>query len=200
MPVYEIGHEKDDDSGTWMPDDLRRVLREQTTQAHDDTESAFAAIDMTTPEGLEATLRAHVTALSLLLPHVASHPVFAEEIGRLRDLAISSLAATGAAPTTSSSRDVGTLEPLAVAYVVLGSRLGSRVISARLKAAQVPEGSAAHAYFRDEGSGPAWQKLREMLGSFFGGQTALVADACAAFQVFQQEAARFAPRVAVKGV
>ena len=200
MPIYEFGHEQDDDSGIRVPVDLRRVLREQTTQVHEDTESAFAAIDMTTPEGLVATLRAHVAALSSLLPNVASHPVFAEEIGRLHDLAVSSLAATGAAPAGSSSRDVAGLDPLAVAYVVLGSRLGARVISARLQAAQVPEGSAAHSYFRDEGSGTAWQKLREMLGSFPGEHTALVEDTRAAFQIFQQAAARFAPRVAVKGV
>ncbi|RIV86103.1 hypothetical protein D2V17_10110 [Aurantiacibacter xanthus] len=183
-----------------MAADLRRVLRDQTTQVHEDTESAFAAIDLTTPEGLDATLRAHIAALSSLLPNLAPCPVFAEEIGRLRDLAVASLAATGAAPVPSPSRDAAALDPLAVAYVVLGSRLGARVIAARLRAAQVPEGSAAYAYFRDEGSGAAWQTLRQMLASFPGEHTAIVADTSAAFRIFQQEAARFAPRFAVKEV
>ncbi|WP_137681718.1 biliverdin-producing heme oxygenase [Aurantiacibacter suaedae] len=169
-------------------------------QAHEDTESAFAAFDITTREGLEATLRAHAAALSSLLPSVSSHPIFTEEIGRLRDLAVCSLAATGAAPATSFIRDVGALKPLAVAYVVLGSRLGARLISARLNAAQVPHDSAAHAYFRDEGSGPAWQKLQEMLAALPREETAIVADTRAAFEVFQQEAARFASRLTVKEV
>ena len=169
---------------------MRSALRAGTRAAHDATEALFDRFDLVTDAGLQATLRAHIGALTALLPSLAADPLFAGEASRLRDLALGSLEhSSGVAETFAAPEEGGQAIPaLAAAYVIFGSRLGSRVIARRLMAAGILAETGAHAYFCDQGSGEAWQSLLSQLDAYEDCEAALVDGANAAFAMFQEQA------------
>lgn len=163
------------------------MLRCETATVHDAVEEAFDVFDLRRIDGIEPVLRAHFRALSRLLPSLEGHPEFHDEVARLRELARESHRSISNLALGDDLMPVR-LHPLAVAYVVLGSRLGARVISARLDQADEQYDAAAKEYFTDDRSRPFWKALLGELQHQRASTQAIVDDARAAFQVFLQEA------------
>ena len=143
-------------------DTLRDFLRTRTRAAHDRVDAAFGAFDLGVRAEYVAFLQAHHAALSSLppltpcgLPPVDQCPLLETD---LRDL--------GAAPPTGLPplRFDGTAEAQALGayYVVVGSRLGARLLADRLRRCGAPHARAAR-YLTDQSAAPAWAALRARL-------------------------------------
>lgn len=172
-----------------MTADLRLRLRKDTRVEHERVEAEFARLDLNDPVGLQCTVRAHARALARLLPSLAPLPEMRREAERLHALALQ--AAEGITPDEAQPVPEGqTLHPLAVAYVILGSRLGARVIAAELNRDNVRSRPKDFEYFVDDNSRPAWSALLQLLDSCTDATDLVVADATAAFGVFGSEARR----------
>lgn len=144
-------------------------------------------MDLAEQGGLRATLHAHDRAISRLLPSLASVPELHGEAMRLHGLARQSLAASGGESAEEEPQEQ-LLHPLAVAYVLLGSRLGSRVISADLERRGATLDSGEYAYFTDDNSRSSWKALLRLLDASEDCVDRLTADAIGAFDVFASEA------------
>lgn len=178
-----------------MAKGLRQHLREATQATHLQVEAAFAQLDIAERGGLDATLRAHDQAISRLLPSLSAIPDMHDEAIRLRQLVRQSLAALDSdavagdvVASDAVASDAVSLHPLAAAYVLLGSRLGSRVISAglRQRGANVDEGQFA--YFTDDNSRDQWKSLLRLLDLTEDSIDQVTADTIGAFDVFAFEA------------
>lgn len=166
---------------------LRDHLRRETGAMHEEVEAAFAQHDLTQPEGLGDTLRAHIRAMARLLPSMSDAPGYRQEIERLLDLARSSYTQVSDEPVESQGTS-SRLHPFAVAYVILGSRLGSRVITARLKRAGIEYDNPAFSYFTDDQSRQHWQDLLRALEDSGDQADTILADTTSAFNIFREEA------------
>lgn len=105
---------------------------------------------------------AHLAALDMLLPSLSDATRYLIEIERLRDLAARSAAALDAPAPPSHITDAK-FDPLAVAYVVLGSRLGAKIVTRRLDACGTVWDADVRGYFADEGSTGHWRALCDEL-------------------------------------
>lgn len=177
----------------------REYLNRETRSEHTAVEAAFDAFDMATGEGMDAILTAHIGAMDRLLPALSDHPEYRDEIVRLRSLASLSRDALDLPERAKTPRQAEALHPLAIAYVVLGSRLGARVISRRLDKQAVRWNDDVRGYFTDEGSGPAWSLLCEELetGHWDAELTDIADDAQRVFALYGEEARALSPAVAM---
>ena len=173
---------------------MRALLRERSRDRHVATEAAFESYDLNEEMGLTGALRAHALALSQLLPALDDAPEYRVEVQRLLDLTISGLAALEAPRPSSQSAEEWSgppvMNPLGVAYVVLGSRLGARVIARGLHPTTSDRMKRARAYFVDEASAPAWRHLQAELSTQRSAidQDDIVGAALAAFRIFESAA------------
>ncbi|MBY6013906.1 hypothetical protein KUV75_03175 [Qipengyuania gaetbuli] len=173
----------------------REYLNRETRGEHNAVEAAFDTLDMATGEGMDAILTAHIGAMDRLLPALSDHPAYRDEIARLRSLASLSRDALDLPERADTPRQAAALHPLAIAYVVLGSRLGARVISRRLDRQAVRWSDDVRGYFTDEGSGPAWAKLCEELetGHSDAELADIADDAQRVFALYGEEARALSP-------
>ncbi len=182
-----------------MTPTLRQRLRQETGDMHERVEDAFALLDLGERNGIAATLDAHIQVLSRLLAGMASHPDYAtadgageeyrQEIRRLHDLAVQSRAHFGdAGANASGAIEPFTVHPLSAAYVIFGSRLGSRVIAANMRRNEVDWPKDAIAYFTDDETREYWQSLLCAFGNNEGNADIIVADAVKTFELFLAEA------------
>lgn len=154
---------------------------------HEEVEAVFDMYDITQPEGMGHTLRAHIRAMERLLPSLSDAPSYQQETRRLQELARSSYAASGGVSFECEGA-VPCLHPLSAAYVILGSRLGSRVITARLKRAGIEYDNPAFSYFTDDQSRQHWQDLLQALEDSGDQADTILADTNSAFHIFREEA------------
>ncbi|WP_236638307.1 heme oxygenase-like domain-containing protein [Mangrovicoccus ximenensis] len=164
---------------------FRHQLRVSTQVQHQRTETAFAAFTEAMPGRLTWFLAAQRAGLAALLescdaPDLASRHMIADLLRRLdADLAGRGARHEGVAPA-------GPLDPLAVDYIVLGSRLGTevmrRALAQRLSPQEMPT------YFAAPDARPLWKahcaELEEIWpDSDRAGQ--IIADAELGFELFQ---------------
>ncbi|MWV28242.1 biliverdin-producing heme oxygenase [Aurantiacibacter rhizosphaerae] len=179
-----------------MQPTLRERLRRETGDIHEQVEEAFAHLDLATSHGLAATLRAHIRVMERVLPNLARHADYQQEVQRLHDLAVQSLAASQTAAQGEPTQGaVGQpvappvqLHPLSAIYVIFGSRLGSRVIASNLKLQEITWPQAAIAYFTDDQTRHLWRQFVQELKEYEDQGDRIVAEAVSTFNLFLSEA------------
>ena len=125
---------------------LRLRLRQDTRAAHDALDLALSRFDLTTAEGLRRFLRAQwlgLRALDLAGSTAQSRTALTSLTAALR----SDLDRLGVAVDPDPPVLDFVPEPLAIDYMVAGSRLGSMVLRKQWLAATDPDVRAAGAYF-----------------------------------------------------
>lgn len=170
--------------------DFRSALAQRTRAAHLRVEEAFAAHDLATEHGMACALNAHLAAMERLLPALNNHASYHAEVSRLRDVA---LCAADAAGQQSAVRVAGAgpdFHPLAVAYVIFGSRLGAAVITRDLDRRAPWLNKTARQFFADRGSSGHWADLKKQLQSVSDSaeQSQIITDAERVFGVFAEAA------------
>lgn len=168
---------------------MRALLRERSRDEHVATEAAFENYDLNEEEGLAGSLYAHALAMGQLVPSLAGAFRYQEEAARLMRLALEGLSAL-AIPAPIRAGESPKLNALGVAYVILGSRLGARVIARRFDPAAPERLRRARAYFVDDASASAWSELRNELEEERpdGEQEDILHAARASFQIFEAAA------------
>lgn len=124
---------------------LRTRLRSDTRVSHNDLDRKVSQFDLTTPFGFVSFLHMQSAALRSIAPR-AERSDAKEGISDLLSRAESDLRAIGASHDVGTM-DIGPLHPLAIDYVIAGSRLGTQVLRKRWRATKDPNVRHADAYF-----------------------------------------------------
>lgn len=169
-----------------MVSTLRDRLRADTRAAHDALDRGFERFDLATREGLGGFLAAHGAALGALRSTPGKGSEQAEALRRDAVAAVEGdLQSLGrqAGPAVAGPG----LHPSAVLYVLLGSRLGLRVLERRWAASVDPRVAGAGRLFGLAGRVAEWRRFCEEAGAESGeGPEAdrVVADAERAFGLY----------------
>ena len=171
---------------------LRSQLREKTRLAHLQVEDAFARFELDTAEGSWAMVRAHILMLRRFLPHVAAHPSYHAEISRLTALVPPQHERLADLHLFTFPAADRTLHPLAIAYVILGSRLGARMLSRDLSKSTHLIAPEVLAFLGDDRSRGVWQELCHELDGICADQARaeVIGDAKRVFEIYRQSAVR----------
>lgn len=159
---------------------FRDLLRLETSVEHDQLDAMLSDLDLTDHRDLGDFFAIHLRAFCAIQP-VRPYPGLAELITALEeDLRTLSVAAP--APYEGQMYD-----PLAVAYIIEGSRMGTMVLRKRWQKARDPRVREAAAYFTRPGSPNQWRSLCEELARIPLGTPraiSIIADTRAIFALF----------------
>lgn len=173
---------------------LHNDLRTRTKSWHERVEETFEDFHLTTAEGLGAMVMAHIRVIDQVLDRAALPPVYRAELQRLRKI-VGSLPTIVRSPPDDGRPPASSLHPFAIAYVILGSRLGARLIACRLGAGELAAPSDAVRFLTDEGSADAWRQLRLDLTAVSSTSEAetICADAESMFRLYYDTAKAMKP-------
>lgn len=161
---------------------LRSRLRADTAERHACLDRAISTIDIATRAGFVRFMQTHQGAFRAV---DAAAPLPA--LRDLADRAGRDLDQLGA-PEAPAPDGAGPLDPLAVDYVLQGSRLGTKVLKRRWQASDDPEVRAADAYFDAPIDPGGWRATCDALaGQSASGPVAdrIVTDALRIFDIFR---------------
>ena len=174
---------------------LRSLLRAGTRVWHDRVEEAFERFDLESSGGSRLAVDVHVSVMSQALKVMENHPLYASEIRRLLALAEPTLRPSHLADKGGLAPADSDLHPLSFAYVILGSRLGTRVITRRIEAGKDSLAPHVYAFLSDGRSGECWRQLCRELDSVTSAdeQRTILADANSAFAIYHETALAILP-------
>ena len=167
--------------------DLRHVLRQETRQEHDALDRAISTLDITRIDGFCRFLHIHHTCFTAMqtraLAACQSRLALADMVdGLSRDLS-----AVGAQKAALHLALPPRLDPLAVDYMVAGSRLGTKVLHRIWAQATDPMVRQADGYFGLTGTPTLWPDTCHNLSRVpvdTPRAAAIVADTKTLFQLF----------------
>lgn len=163
---------------------LRTRLRSDLTEVHATLDSQISAFDLRTRTGFASFLRIQHGGLSAL-HHAGAGDLTRDAIADLQDRARLDLLTLGVPPLTRAETLPGDLHPLAVDYVIAGSRLGSQLLHKRWLSSDDTAVRAASAYFSAPGHIDLWK-------AFCGRAAALPAEGPESDRILRHAAAIFA--------
>ncbi|MBN7783774.1 hypothetical protein JYP51_02515 [Ponticoccus gilvus] len=137
-----------------MRSGFRHHLRRATAPQHEAAEAAFAPLTADLGQGLRGFLCAQRQAFATL---VAARVPAAAQISRQITLDLLDRLDRDLGPRTDTPQDPPPLDPLAVDYLVLGSRLGTEVLRRRLLD-EMPDVTLPM-YFRAPPATAEWQRV-----------------------------------------
>ncbi|MFZ5965382.1 biliverdin-producing heme oxygenase [Thalassococcus sp. BH17M4-6] len=132
---------------------LRLRLQTETRASHQDLDQSVSQFDLRKRDGFELFLRMQSVALRAISPHAAPLPI-TECINDLLARAEADLREIGTWEHCDAM-EIGSLHPLAINYVIAGSRLGTKVLRTRWLSADDPVVRGANSYF----SAPSYIEL-----------------------------------------
>ncbi len=170
--------------------DFRWVLRRETASAHQALDDMVSTLDLGVVPDLARFFGMHLAAFRAM-GRQSSDPRLADMIVALN----ADLAALGAdAPVPDL--DLEAVQPLAVDYILAGSRMGTKVLRKRWAASSVAQVRAARAYFTLAPDAGEWASTCNTLAGI-ATQSAMarqiIADSIALFDLFAESYARTAP-------
>ncbi len=168
---------------------FRQILRQETAAAHEAGEAQFSRFFAAPAQELGWFLAAQAAGLGVLARHAAPGALCAGLLSDLLDRLDRDLARLGrpVRPVRDPDAAQGRLDPLAIDYLVLGSRLGTQVIDRKLFAETPAE--AKPLYFQAPAVGALWKRHCATLDALSpaGPRAArVVADATRGFHLFAQ--------------
>ncbi len=164
------------------PVSLRERLREDLQAVHDALDQKISTLDLTDRGEYRAFLAMTHMALSGIEAEGGDATGLLDEMVRALAEDLEALGDPASAPLAPVR-----VHPLALDYVLIGSRLGTQVLRKRWLAGADPQVKAADAYFSLPAQGAAWRALTDALGTMSGADrqaAEVVADARALFQRF----------------
>lgn len=142
-----------------MGQNFRHVLRDQTRGPHDRVDTAISGFDIQSREGLRAFFRMHGACFEAMLLRAeadsASSKMLRDMIFRIR-VDLDCLGSSLGVVAFGLPDDI---DPLAMDYVLEGSRLGSKVLQKRWSASTDRTVAQARAYFSMPVDKQRWQTV-----------------------------------------
>lgn len=171
---------------------LRQRLRHETTMAHEALDTRLSKLELTKVGGLSVFLEAQSMALGAL-EKMSEQARTSETIRILHRAADADLNSLGVNPTQNPPSLAARPEPLAIDYIVAGSRLGTAVLRKRWAEATDPTVKNASSYFTAPVFIETWREFCQTADSLPGdcaSSDRIVADANALFDFFEACALR----------
>lgn len=170
-----------------MTESFRNQLRVETRAAHEALDALISNLDVATHDGLAAFCQIHLTCFGEMarIPHL--DPATDQLLRRVNRALADDLATLGRPAARLACQLSRTTAPLATAYVVGGSRLGSKILKSRWAASRDAGVQAAHHYFALPGEGPYWKAVCADLDRIIPDTAAaakIVADTISIFDMF----------------
>lgn len=170
-----------------LPLDFRMVLRQETRVAHDVLDHAFTATDIADPDGFSAFVAVHLACFRamrsrLISPNLSRATLDMMIAGLAQDAHVIGISEPAAMPPLAD-----TIDPLAIDYMVAGSRLGSKVLKTRWAQSQNADVQRANAYFGQIADPALWPATCQMLATVPPDSpraVAIVTDVIALFNYF----------------
>jgi len=173
-----------------MTDHFRASLKVATQAQHDRVDTAFSRLDLTEPHDLTVFLTVHLACFGSMkaaaIPLSQADNDLDEMMGRIVD----DLAALGAAPMDAGKPALPSIHPMALDYMLEGSRLGSKVLARRWAASKDQTVQKANRYFTLQTDPSKWRKICEDLTAIDTASNQaqkIVADTNAMFDMFHTE-------------
>ncbi|MPQ93449.1 hypothetical protein [Thioclava sp. JE_KL1] len=166
---------------------FRQILRHKTSAAHEAGEAQFSQFFAAPAQELGWFLAAQAAGLGVLARHAAPGAICAGLLSDFLDRLDRDLARLGRLVRPIPDPGPSLLDPLAVDYLVLGSRLGTQVIDRKVFAETPAE--AKPLYFQAPAAGALWKRHCATLDALSPADpraACVVADATRGFHLFAQ--------------
>ncbi len=130
-----------------MSQDFRTTLREKTHADHERVDAMFSRVNIAQHDGFSLFVRVHLTCFSKMQEHDSISAEAKGLLAEMVDALTLDLDLLGEAPHDIKDTKSKSADPLAVDYMIAGSRLGSKVLRKRWAASSDPIVVAAGTYF-----------------------------------------------------
>ena len=148
-----------------MMTDFRTQLRLETAADHDRVDTLFTGIDIAEFAGFTRFLEIHLACFRMMLTRSTGNDgVFAILIDLIRRIE-DDLSTLGVWEIDQPSLQLDKIDPLALDYMVAGSRLGTKVLRKRWGSTDDRRVRAAERYFGFEGGSEYWKTVCNMLSA-----------------------------------
>lgn len=140
-----------------MAQTFRFRLRSETRQAHEAVDDAFGAHDLSTSAGYVAFLGAHEVALAALAAQPELPRALLDWIAQDRARIARDLTVLRARAVPAQLPNLPPCHPLAVEYILRGSKMGLRMLWARWNAAQGTRAGATDHFLSNSPPDGSWR-------------------------------------------
>lgn len=146
-----------------MAPDFRHILKDRTQLDHSRVDHALSEFDVATRDGLRLFLEVHHACFSQMR-HVSDQDSdTAASLTDMIDRIDADLKVLGGRPTDLSPVISGPIDGLACAYLIEGSRLGSKILARRWASSGDAVVNTANAYFTLEPVKGRWRAVCDAL-------------------------------------
>ena len=185
-----------------MQRSYRHELRALTRADHARLDDLFSALDITRRVDYARFIGVHLTVFEVLRPHLSPASLTRPQLLAGLTCLQRDLATLGQRrlETQAGHGEADGLEPLAVDYVVAGSRLGLKVLKARWAGSADPLVRAAGAYFTQPFAASPWPKVCRALSKVPVDSARAGAITRDTRRIFNLFAAAYGSAARVKGV
>ncbi|WP_375281241.1 hypothetical protein [Pseudooctadecabacter sp.] len=171
--------------------DFRHILKDKTQLDHTRVDTALSGFDVATQAGLTGFLDIHHACFSQMRIASDNDAELQAGLTDMIDRIDADLRRLGARPSCATIGLDAAVDPLAMAYLVEGSRLGSKVLGRRWASSDDPNVLAADAYFSLEPVKGRWREVCDLLAAVPPDSTraaTISRDTATLFRLFLQTA------------
>ncbi|MBD3664487.1 biliverdin-producing heme oxygenase [Sulfitobacter aestuariivivens] len=141
-----------------MPDSFRHRLRTETRDDHARVDTRFSKLDLQAADGFGEFLSVHGSCFGVMHDICGAAARSAALLGALTSAIKLDLKSLGLPGPAAPSEPVLGCDPIAIDYMVAGSRLGSKVLKRNWALSADARVKAAGAYFALTDSGTLWRE------------------------------------------
>lgn len=166
---------------------FRKVLRDGTRAEHDRLDDMFTALDITQPDDFMCFSTVHLICFQAMAEVVQTGSYSHQLLRQMAASLAADLDVLGAPHAPIRAAVPPLPDPLAIDYIVAGSRLGSKVLKKRWLLAQDPTVRRANAYFGMNSNPAFWPQTCQALDAITPASAradAIVGDTKSLFQLF----------------
>lgn len=166
---------------------FRDVLKQQTGPHHARVDDALSGLDIAQPDGLARFLGIHLSCFKAMTAVAADGSETRANLAEMETRIQTDLDRLGKTKCAGLTPGLSDTDPLALDYMVEGSRLGSQILKRRWAASQDTSVQAANAYFSLEPTAGRWRRVCDDLAAIPAASqraSKITADTCNLFDIF----------------
>lgn len=144
---------------------FREVLKHETHSHHARVDDALSALNLAQPADLARFLSIHQLCFQAMIPVAAEGSKTWAYLTEMDARIATDLAQLAQPRTTETLDDLAETDPLALDYMIEGSRLGSQILKRRWTASEDKCVQAANAYFTLKPTQGRWRQVCDELAA-----------------------------------
>tara|TARA_R110000822_G_scaffold25993_3_gene78669 strand:- start:25 stop:576 length:552 start_codon:yes stop_codon:yes gene_type:complete len=147
--------------------DFRTILREATRPEHDHLDCMFTALDIAKLDGFASFVKVHLTCFQLMAKVAVDGSYSHKSLCQMVNCLALDLDVLGGRQTQTGIKLSAKIDPLAIDYLVAGSRLGSKVLRKRWSGSDDPIVRRSNHYFGLDSNAVFWQLTCKALAEIY---------------------------------